>query len=163
VRVVDPDGVEWEVTREWFRRPDWVPDSPDPGEDILEEAVDRLHWSTWFTESWWGWALALFAGLIVAVVFFVLLPLAIAFVGLMLAFAVFGARLLSISAWTVTARSSRARLEWRVRGTLRSGRAVREVATGLERGDEWPLVDGGPPAVEWLEADDAGTLLGRRA
>ena len=135
----------------------------DPGDGILEEAGDRLSWAGWFTEGWLGTVPLLFSAVIVALVFFVLLPLVLAVAGLLAASAVVGARLLSSSAWAVTARSSRARLEWRVRGMLRSARAVHEMAAVIERGDEWPLVDGRRPAVEEVEAHDAGTLLGRRA
>jgi hypothetical protein len=47
--------------------------------------------------------------------------------GVLAALVVLCARLLSISKWTVT--------------------AVREIARALERGDELPLVDGGPPSA----------------
>ncbi len=40
------------------------------------------------------------------------------------------------------------RLEWLVRGTLQSSRAVRELMTARERGDDLPLVDGKRPDVE---------------
>ena len=97
-----------------------------------------------------------------ALLFFVFLPLVFAIVGLLVALVVVAARLLSISPWAVAARSSSgARLEWRVRGTLRSRRAVREVAAALERGDEWPLVDGMHPAVVQLSAHARAALTPR--
>jgi hypothetical protein len=151
LRVVDPDGVAWDVERESFRRPIRSRDAPDPGDDILEEAGDRLRDAGLFgTDEWWGTVLVFFGGLVVALLFFVVLPLLFALLGVVLALALLVARLLSISGWRVTARSKRVRLEWRVRGTLRSARAVRDIAAALERGDEWPLVDGRPPSV--LEA-----------
>ncbi len=59
MRDVGPDGIVREVAREWFRRPDWLRDAPDPGDDILEEAGDRLSSAGWFTEGWWGTVLLL--------------------------------------------------------------------------------------------------------
>lgn len=145
-RVVDPEGVAWEVARQWFGRPAWSRESPDPGDDILEEARDRLSYLDLHPEAaWWLTILAIVGGVLVALILFIFLPLLLALVGLLVALVILGARLLSISKWTLTARSSRARLEWRVRGTLRSARALREIAAALERGDEWPVVDGRPP------------------
>ncbi len=89
--------------------------------------------------------LVFFGSLLVVLLFFAVFPLVFAVLGLLVAIGVLGARLLSISPWTVTARSPQARLEWRVRGTLRSGRAVRDIAAALERGDELPLIDGRRP------------------
>jgi hypothetical protein len=144
-RVVDPEGVKWEVAREWFTRPVRSEDAPDPGDDILEDAGDRLsHLDRLGEGAWWLTVLALVGGLVVSLIFFIVLPLLFALVGVLLALGLLVARLLSISGWRVTARSSRARLEWRVRGTLRSARAVREIAAALERGEEWPLADGRP-------------------
>lgn len=144
-RVVDPHGVGWEVEREWFGRPVWSRDAPDPGDDTLEDAGDRLSDAGLFrTDAWWGTVLVFFGAVVVAVLFFVVLPLLFALAAVLVALGLLVARLLSISPWTVTARSSRGRLEWRVRGTRRSARAVRQVAAAIERGDE-PLVDGRPP------------------
>jgi hypothetical protein len=83
--------------------------------------------------------LTLVAGFIVALVFFVVLPVVFAIVGLLAALAALAARLLSLARWTVTARSSRVRMSWRVRGFVQSRRAVREVARAIEHGKE-PLV-----------------------
>jgi hypothetical protein len=77
-RVVDPDGVAWEVARVWFGRPDWSRESPDPGDDILEDAGDRLSDVGRFEEAWWATALVFLGGLVVALLFFVLLPLLVA-------------------------------------------------------------------------------------
>jgi len=143
--VVDPKGVTWEVAREWFGRPVRSEDAPDPGEDILEDAGDRLSDIALFGESAWWTVLVFVGGLVVSLIFFVVLPLLLVVVGVLLALGLVVARLLSISRWRVTARSAQARLEWRVRGTIRSARAVREIAAALERGEEWPLVDGRPP------------------
>jgi hypothetical protein len=151
LRVVDPDGVSWEVERVWFPRPEWSRGSPDPGDDVIEDAGEALSWGG-------GTVLVLFGSILVALLFFVFLPLVIAVLGLLVALAVFGTRLLSISPWTVTAVSSRARLEWRVIGTLRSARAMREVAAGLERGDAWPMVDGTLPVVLESTAVARGSL-----
>jgi hypothetical protein len=144
-RVVDPEGVVWEVARQWFGRPDWSRDAPDPGDDFLEETGDRMsHLDDGPEASWWLTVLALVGGFLLALIFFVLLPLLFALAGALVALGILVARLLSISKWTLTARSSRARLEWRVRGTLRSARALREIAAALEQGRE-PLVTGRPP------------------
>jgi hypothetical protein len=158
LRVVDPDGVSWEVERVWFPRPEWSRGSPDPGDDVIEDAGEALSWGGLLEDSWWGTVLVLFESILVALLFFVFLPLVIAVLGLLVALAVFGTRLLSISPWTVTAVSSRARLEWRVIGTLRSARAMREVAAGLERGDAWPMVDGTLPVVLESTAVARGSL-----
>jgi hypothetical protein len=148
VRVVDPDGVTWEVAREWLRRPIRSGDAPDPGDDFLEDAGDRLsEVGLLGDDAWWATVLVFAGGLVVALIFLVLLPLLFALAGVLLALGLVGARLLSLTRWTVTARSSRVRVEWRVRGTLRSVRAVREIAAALERGEQWPLVDGRRPSV----------------
>jgi hypothetical protein len=153
-RVVDPDGVAWEVSREWFGRPIWSRDPPDPGDDFLEDAGDRLSDVGLFGEgAWWATILVFAGGLVVALIFFVFLPLVFVLAGVLVAFGALGARLLSLSRWTVTARTSRGRVEWRVRGTLRSARAVREIAGALERGEEWPLVQGRPPSAVVMSPD----------
>jgi hypothetical protein len=126
---------------------EWSYDSPRPERDTIEVVGEGLEWGGYFTETWWGTVLAIFGTLLLVLIFFVFLPLAFAVVGLFVAFAVLGARLLSIAPWIVIAWSRRAWLEWQVRGTFRSARAMREVAAGLERGDEWPMVDGRLPVV----------------
>jgi hypothetical protein len=147
-RVVGPPGVTWEVAREWFGPRAWSRESPDPGDDLLDEARERLSDVGLFAEgAWWATALVFLGGLVVSLIFFVVLPLLFALLGVLVALVVLGARLLSISRWTVTARSLQARLEWRVRGTRRSARAVHEITAALERGDEWPMVDGRPPSA----------------
>ena len=62
----------------WFGRPDWSRESPDPGDDILEDAGDRLSDVGRFEEAWWATALVFLGGLVVALLFFVLLPLLVA-------------------------------------------------------------------------------------
>jgi hypothetical protein len=146
-RVVDPQGTAWDVSREWFRGPDWSRSSPDPGDDTIEDAGEMLEWGGMFEDSGWWTVLVLVGSLLVVLLFFVRFPVVFAVLGLAVALGVLVARLLSISPWTVAARSSGTRLEWRVRGTLRSARAVRDIAAALERGGEWPLVDGRRPDV----------------
>lgn len=148
LRVVDPDGVAWEVAREWLRRPIWSRDAPDPGDDFLEDAGERLsEFGLLGDGAWWATVLVFAGGLVVSLIFLVLLPLLLALAGVLLGLGLVGARLLSLTTWTVTARSSRARVEWRVRGTLASARAVREVAAALERGEQWALIDRRPPSA----------------
>ena len=70
-----------------------------------------------------------------------LLPLALFLAGVLAAILVLGARILSLSAWTIRATVRAGTLSWRVRGVRRSGRAMHEVASRLKRGEE-PLVNG---------------------
>ena len=133
-RVVGPTEVAWEVVRECVRARAWSRESPDPGDDILEDAGERLSDVGLFAEGeWWATALVFLGGLVVSLIFFVVLPAA-----LRAPWCAGGARCARraaapISRWTVTARSLQARLEWRVRGTRRSARAVQELAAALER------------------------------
>ena len=86
-------------------------------------------------------------GLVVSLIFLVLLPLLFALAGVLLALGLVDARLLSPTKWAVTATELPSPRRVRVRGTLRSARAVREIAAALERGEQWPLVDGRRPSA----------------
>jgi len=56
------------------------------------------------------------------------------------------ARFLSLATWEIAARGRDTRLVWRVRGPIRSRRAMHDVAAAITRGDA-PLVDGHPGRV----------------
>jgi hypothetical protein len=137
IHVTTPAGEAWKVSRDWFGLPGWSRSEPDWSytdftavPDIGDDDAGLL-------------GLVLF----VAVVLFVLLlaglllPLLLFLIGLVAAAVALAARLLSISAWTVKATGRDRRLLWRVRGTLTSGRAMREVARALSLGQE-PTVGG---------------------
>ena len=99
-----------------------------------------------------GLALALFLVFLLVVlwplVVLIFLPAVFLLLGVIAALAVLSARLASLAAWRVKVRNAETQLIWRVRGTSRAARAVRQVTAALERGDE-PLIDGsGPDAVE---------------
>ncbi len=86
-------------------------------------------------------AVVAFAILVVAT--WLVLPLVFLVVGGAVALGGLAARLLSLAAWTVTARSSEHRLTWRVRGVRRSARTMCDVAAALARGAT-PTVDETP-------------------
>jgi hypothetical protein len=79
--------------------------------------------------------------LFLAVLVLVLIPLVVLIVGALVALLALGARLLSISSWTIRARGRTSTLTWWVRGLSRSGRAMQTVATMLAQGEE-PEVEG---------------------
>jgi hypothetical protein len=138
LRVTDPEGVEWVVSREWFTIPEgardvaWdLPDLPDvdtPFDDVA--------------------GLAVVVGVILAIVvflllLFVVLPLVAILIGVFLGVLLLLARISGLATWRVRAASVGRTLEWRVRGFLRSRRAMHGVARALELGGPDTL-EGGP-------------------
>jgi hypothetical protein len=128
LRVRDPEGVEWVVSREWFTIPEgardvvWdIPDLPD-----VDTPLDDLA------------GLAVIVGVILAIIvflllLFVVLPLLAILIGIVLGALLVLARITGLATWRVRAASAGRTLEWRVRGFLRSRRAMHAVARALER------------------------------
>jgi hypothetical protein len=128
VRAVDPEGLEWDVSRDWFQVPGWrkrgrlewdpgVGTAPDFGADDLGIAG---------------------AIIVVLLIFFLFLNGFALLVGLAALLAAFGGLVFRIvlgRPWVVQAKSGTRELQWRVRGTLGSRRAIHEVAAAIERGD----------------------------
>ena len=124
MRVRDPDGVEWNVTRGWFHVPRWGrrrPDLDDPGLHLIPVEDASI------------------AGILVVVlvVLFLVIGLPLLLVPLALLVAVGGLvlRVLLGRPWVVEARSERGELAWRVRGALGSRRAMFAIADAFARGD----------------------------
>jgi hypothetical protein len=123
MRVRDPDGVEWNVTRRWLEVPAWRRARPrvedllggDIGGDDLLAAIAVLILVA--VLYWFGIAFLL-----------LLAALVVALVGL-------AGRILLRRPWLVETRSERGELAWRVRGALGSRRAVHEIAKAFVRGD----------------------------
>jgi hypothetical protein len=143
IRVTDPGGEIWVVSRDWFGFPRWT--------RFEGGAPADLPWADGIAgDDVGGLAVAivvLVAVLLVLVVlWFVVLPLVVFVTGVIVALLALAARLLSISAWTIRARNGDRQLSWRVRGTMRSGRAMRQVAARIGRGEE-PTIDGTPGAA----------------
>ena len=124
MKVVDPDGVRWEVTRRWLERPAWsrhrgVDDGAGFGYSGGD--VDGL------------------LGVAVVVAFVLLLgfglPVLLAVLGLAVAVGGLALRILFGRPWLVEARSVGGELAWRVRGVRRSRRAIEAIARALERGE----------------------------
>ena len=127
MRITDPDGVEWDVSRQWLHVPRWRVGRPSVG-DALNVPVDGDG----------GLAgLAVLLLVIVALFLFLLvgLPLLVLLAGVVFAIGGLVIRILFGRPWLVRARSERGELEWRVRGALGSRRAIHEAAAALERGD----------------------------
>lgn len=141
IRVRDPSGVEWTVYREWFGMPTWArrkrPDDVLTGTDLAGVGVDGDDLAGLFVAI----AAAAVAVVVLVVLVAFLLPLVFLVVGLVVAALALAARLLSLTAWTIRARGGDRTLSWRVTGVRRSRRALHEVATTLERGEE-PSVEG---------------------
>lgn len=146
MRVTAPDGVEWTVERVWFSLPQWSRQAPDPS-----GATDSMFLTAGDVDIGgddpFSWLVGLLLGLVFVILFAIalafLLPLILILVGLLVAVVTVAAKLASLSRWQVRATSVCAGLEWRVRGPLRSRRAIHDVARALERGAE-PLVDDRP-------------------
>jgi hypothetical protein len=134
VRVTAPDGVEWDVSRQWLNVPRWRVGRPDVGDafDVALVSGDDLA------------AIGLSVALVVVLVFlFVLgLPLLVFLAAVLFAAGGLMLRILFRRPWRVRARSQIGELEWRVRGALGSRRAIHEVARALERGDRSVLPTG---------------------
>lgn len=138
VRVTDPTGVEWSLSRDWFGVPQWARSRDDlrPADIPLGDAMPHIDSGT----------LAVIFGfvIVVLIVAWFLVPIFVLLLGVLVATAALVLRLLSISAWTVRATSDSRGLAWRVRGLFRSRRAIHELARKLSGGEE-PLVEGRPP------------------
>jgi hypothetical protein len=127
VHVTDPDGVEWEVSRQWLHvRRWWDRDGDGTYADtsFLPDFDDDLG----------------IVGVLAVLALVVLLLLGgwvllLALAALLVAIGGLGLRIVFRRPWLVRARSDRGELEWRVRGALGSRRAIHEVARALERGD----------------------------
>jgi len=149
IRLTDPAGESWIVKRQWFGLPRWsrrridIDDAIDPAQAIPYLAVaDSL--AGLLVLSGLLILLGVVVVLAIAFAFFVLLVFLLA--GVVVALALLTARFLSFATWLVEARTAGTLLVWRVRGTARAARAVREVAAALRRGDE-PLVEGQRPDI----------------
>lgn len=127
MRVVDPDGLEWEVSRQWLHVPRWRIGTPHL-EDVVRAPIDS-DLDLAGIAAWIVLTLVLFVLLLVG------LPLLVFLLALLVAIAGLVFRVVFRRPWLVRARSSRGELEWRVRGALGSRRAIHEVARALERGD----------------------------
>lgn len=139
IRVTDPAGEDWIVTREWLGLPRWTRFEGDAPSDL--PWVDGLGGDDVGGLA----AVAVIAAviLVLLVLWFVVLPLVVFLLGLLAALLALSARLLSISAWTIRVRGVDTTLFWRVRGMRRSRRAMQELAAMLGRGEE-PRIAGLP-------------------
>jgi hypothetical protein len=143
VRVTDPGGVEWDVSRQWLHVPRWRRPRVRLGSDFPSlEGEDFLV----------GLALAVLAVVIVFVLLVVGLPLLLLLAGFLFAVGGLVVRILFGRPWLVRATSARGELEWRVRGALGSRRAIHEVAQALERGDRAVVPKGGERVLPFGEA-----------
>ena len=143
IRVEDPAGAQWIRSREWFGLPGWLKRKPS-----LEDGIDSLQAMPdlgGLVDDLSSAILAvvlLIAALVVLTVFWIFfLPLVFLGAGILAAILALGARILSLSAWTIHATGPGGTLNWRVRGVLHSRRVMHEVASRLQRGEE-PLVRG---------------------
>lgn len=149
MRVTDPDGVDWEVSRQWLHVPRWWRRDWDSGDVVhfLPDFDDELGIVGVLV------VLAVVAILVMGgwVLLVMLAALLVAISGLLL-------RILFRRPWLVRARSERGELEWRVRGALGSRRAIHEVARALERGDRSVMPTGAqrvlPDSPLWTAGGD---------
>jgi hypothetical protein len=140
VRVADPDGVEWEVSRQWLHVPRW-------GRARDWDTAEGAH----FLPDLGGDDLGI-AGVLVVLAVVVLLVLGgwvllVMLAALLVAIAGLAVRIVFRRPWLVRARSERGELEWRVRGALGSRRAIHEVARALERGERSVMPTGAARVV----------------
>ncbi len=141
MRVVDPSGEPWEVSRDWVGLPRWSRvrrDSIEAGDSargIPEIAFPDLA----------GVVVAAVVVLVVGLVWTLVVPALLLLAGVLIAAGAVVAKLLALQPWRIEARSPRTRLVWWVRGPRASRRAIRSIAAGLEQGME-PSVDGRSPA-----------------
>jgi hypothetical protein len=148
MRVTDPNGTTWEVSRRLFRRPRFrgrmdIPDIGDIGP----------------VDAGGGGFAALIAGIVLLVVLALVIvfvfPLILFAAELVLALALVGVKAL-LGRWTVVAETDRGRATWKVKGSRRSKELVAAVATALQTGAAVPA--GGrfetmPSEVGLAEAD----------
>jgi hypothetical protein len=134
VQVTDPDGVKWGVSRQWLKLPRW--------------RVWRPPWDSLTGVDFGGAELSIvfvIIALLVLLVFFGI-PLLVFLLALLVAVLSLVIRIVFGRPWVVEAKSERGELQWRVRGTRRSRRAMQEVAAALRRGERTFL----PPYAERL-------------
>jgi hypothetical protein len=128
MEVVDPRGERWTVSREWFGLPGWTrawsrrPELRSLDLPAIVTAADSS-----------GALIAVVFGVVAIVIVLVvlvliLLPVFVLLIGALVAAFALAARLLSIATWTVRAQGETETLMWRVRGLLKSRRAMRTVA-----------------------------------
>jgi len=128
VRAVDQEGVQWEVTRQWLEVPRWR-----VGRPRLEDAVEF----SWYADlDLAGVVIWLALVVIVFVLFLVGLPLLVLLAAVLVAIGGLVVRVVFRRPWLVEAKSEVGERRWRVRGTLGSRRAMHEIATAIERGDQ---------------------------
>jgi hypothetical protein len=125
-----PDGARWEIASRWYRRPR-LRRFRGNGLDLLDVPWFAVDDAGGFVA---GLLVSILVVAVLAVLVVVLLPVILFVLEIPLVLAlVFVVRRL----WIVEAVSSGGtRRAWRVRGWLRSRRAVREVARELETGEE---------------------------
>ena len=126
MRVTDPDGVEWDVSRDWLEIPRWR-----VGHPRLDDAF--APWDGDIDLA--GIAAFVALTLVLFVLLLVGLPVLVFAAALLFAAAGLVSRILFGRSWRVEAKSTRGELAWRVRGTRGSRRAMHEIAAALRRGD----------------------------
>jgi hypothetical protein len=128
VRAVDPEGREWDVSRQWLHVPRWRVGRPRV-EDVLSTPMDS-------GDDFLAGIAFLVAVVVVTFLFFLVgLPLLLLAAGLLFAVGGLAFRILFRRPWLVEARSGPRELRWRVRGTLGSRRAIHDLAVAIERGE----------------------------
>ena len=126
MRVTDPDGVEWDVSRDWLEVPRWRVGRPG-----LDDAMPP--WDGDIDLP--GIALFLAVTLLLFVLLLVGLPLLVFAAAVLFAGGGLVLRVLFGRPWRVVAKSTHGELAWRVRGTRGSRRAMHQVAAALRRGE----------------------------
>jgi hypothetical protein len=123
--MVDPRGERWTVSREWFGLPGWARDQSSPLEHggldlplVIGDFDDDSGILTTLVI-----AVAILTLLVVLVLLFV--PLVVLLLAVLVAVLAVGARLLSITAWTVRAQGATQTLTWRAEepAIARNGRS----------------------------------------
>lgn len=108
VRVIDPSGEAWDVSREWFGLPRWsrrrreAIDAADEVQGIPEIAVPDVA----------GVAFALVIVLILVLAWTVVVPALLLLAGILVAALALVARMISLQAWRIEARGRDRRLVW---------------------------------------------------
>ncbi len=129
MHVTDPDGVEWEVCRDWLEVPRWWKQGEVEGGGVFDAAC--------FPD--FDADLGIVGFLVVVAILVLLLlggwVLLVMLAAVLVAIGGLLVRILFRRPWLVTARSAQAERRWRVRGTLGSRRAMHDIASALRRGD----------------------------